>query len=32
MCFIVNLPDVGGAARLAKKNYGIFALTEFEGE
>jgi len=32
MCFIVNLPDVGGAARLAKKNYGVFALTEFEGE
>jgi len=32
MCFIVNLPDVGGAARLAKKNYRIFALTDFEGE
>jgi adenine phosphoribosyltransferase len=32
MCFIVNLPDVGGAARLAKKNYHIFALTDFEGE
>jgi len=32
MCFIVNLPHVGGAVRLAKKNYGIFALTEFEGE
>jgi adenine phosphoribosyltransferase len=32
MCFIVDLPDVGGAAKLAKKNYKIFALTEFEGE
>jgi adenine phosphoribosyltransferase len=32
MCFIVNLPDVGGAAKLAEKNYRIFALTDFEGE
>ena len=32
MCFIVDLPDVGGAKKLKKKNYKIFALTEFEGE
>ncbi len=32
MCFIVDLPDVGGAKKLAKKKYKIFALTEFEGE
>jgi adenine phosphoribosyltransferase len=32
MCFIVNLPDVGGAAKLAENNYSFFALTEFEGE
>ncbi len=32
MCFIVDLPDVGGAKKLVKKNYKIFALTEFEGE
>jgi adenine phosphoribosyltransferase len=32
MCFIVDLPDVGGGAKLAKKNYKYFALTEFEGE
>lgn len=32
MCFIVDLPDVGGGAKLAKKNYKYFSLTEFEGE
>ena len=32
MAFIVNLPDVGGAAKLEAKNYNIFSLTEFEGE
>lgn len=32
MAFIVNLPDVGGAKRLAEKGYRFFALTEFEGE
>lgn len=32
MAFIVNLPDVGGAQRLADKGYAIYALTEFEGE
>ena len=32
MCFIVDLPDVGGGGKLVKKNYKYFALTEFEGE
>ncbi|MEJ2313817.1 MAG: adenine phosphoribosyltransferase [Nitrospirota bacterium] len=32
MCFIVDLPDVGGAKRLKAKGYNFFALTEFEGE
>jgi adenine phosphoribosyltransferase len=32
MCFIVNLPDVGGEQKLKEKNYPIFSLTEFEGE
>jgi len=32
MCFIVNLPDVGGEAKLRSKNYPIYSLTEFEGE
>ncbi len=32
MAFIVNLPDVGGAAKLAERGYRFFALTEFEGE
>ncbi|KAF0185635.1 MAG: adenine phosphoribosyltransferase [Nitrospirae bacterium] len=32
MAFIVNLPDVGGAARLMEKGYRFFALTEFEGD
>jgi len=32
MAFIVNLPDVGGAKKLAEKGYKIFALTEFEGD
>jgi adenine phosphoribosyltransferase len=32
MCFIVNLPDVGGAKKLQDKGYSIFSLTEFEGE
>ncbi len=30
--FIVNLPDVGGEAKLKKKGYAVFSLTEFEGE
>ncbi len=32
MAFIVDLPDVGGAKKLAGKGYKIFALTEFEGD
>ena len=32
MCFVVNLPDVGGGKKLKEKNYKIFSLTEFEGE
>jgi adenine phosphoribosyltransferase len=32
MAFIVNLPDVGGEKKLKEKGYGIFSLTEFEGE
>ena len=32
MCFIVDLPDVGGAKKLKAKGYNIFALTEFEGD
>lgn len=32
MAFIVDLPDVGGAARLKEKNYSIYCLTEFEGD
>lgn len=32
MAFIVNLPDVGGEAKLQEKGYNIFSLTEFEGE
>jgi adenine phosphoribosyltransferase len=32
MAFIVNLPDVGGEAKLKDKGYSIYSLTEFEGE
>jgi len=32
MCFIVDLPDVGGAKKLKAKGYKIFALTEFKGD
>jgi adenine phosphoribosyltransferase len=32
MCFIVDLPDVGGRKRLKEEGYGVFALTEFEGD
>lgn len=32
MCFIVDLPDVGGMKRLASKGYKAYALTEFEGD
>ena len=32
MAFIVNLPDVGGSAKLTAKGYKVFSLTEFEGD
>jgi len=32
MAFIVDLPDVGGAKKLAKKGYRFYAQTEFEGD
>ena len=32
ICFIVNLPDVGGHRKLVESGYRIFWLTEFEGE
>ncbi len=32
MAFIVDLPDVGGAAKLKEKGYKIYCLTEFEGD
>ena len=32
MCFIVDLPDVGGHKRLREEGYEVFALTEFEGD
>ncbi|MBI5848048.1 MAG: adenine phosphoribosyltransferase [Nitrospirae bacterium] len=32
MAFIVNLPDVGGAKKLAEKGYKAYCQTEFEGD
>jgi len=32
MAFIVDLPDVGGRARIAGAGYRMFALCEFEGD
>jgi adenine phosphoribosyltransferase len=32
MAFIVDLPDVGGRARIASAGYAMFALCEFEGD
>jgi len=32
IAFIVDLPDVGGRARMKKEGYSIFALCEFEGD
>jgi len=32
MCFIVDLPEVGGRKKIEAKGYALFALTEFEGE
>lgn len=31
-CFIVDLPDLGGRARLEKQGHKVFALCEFEGD
>ena len=30
-CFIIDLPDIGGHARLEKHGHKVFALCEFEG-
>lgn len=30
-CFVIDLPDLGGRARLEKHGYKVFALCEFEG-
>lgn len=30
--FVIDLPDLGGRARLEKLGHTVFALTEFEGE
>lgn len=30
-CFVIDLPDVGGRARLEKLGYTVFALCEFDG-
>jgi adenine phosphoribosyltransferase len=32
ICFVVDLPDVGGSKKLKEKGYAYYALTEFEGE
>lgn len=32
ICFIVDLPDVGGHKKLVEAGYRVFCLTEFEGE
>lgn len=31
-CFIIDLPDIGGRARLEKRGHKVFALSEFEGD
>jgi adenine phosphoribosyltransferase len=31
-CFMIDLPDIGGRARLEKRGYKVFALCEFEGD
>jgi len=31
-CFIIDLPDIGGRARLEKHGLKVFALCEFEGD
>lgn len=30
--FVIDLPDIGGRQRLEKQGYGVFALSEFEGD
>jgi len=31
-CFVIDLPDIGGRARLEKQGHKVFALCEFEGD
>jgi adenine phosphoribosyltransferase len=31
-CFVIDLPDLGGRARLEKHGHNVFALCEFEGD
>jgi adenine phosphoribosyltransferase len=31
-CFVIDLPDLGGRARLEKHGYKVFSLCEFEGD
>jgi adenine phosphoribosyltransferase len=31
-CFVIDLPDLGGRARLEKHGYKVFAMCEFEGD
>lgn len=31
-CFIIDLPDIGGRAKLEKHGHKVFALCEFEGD
>jgi adenine phosphoribosyltransferase len=31
-CFVIDLPDIGGRARLEKHGHRVFALCEFEGD
>ena len=31
-CFVIDLPDLGGRARLEKLGHGVFTLCEFEGD
>ena len=31
-CFIIDLPDIGGRARLEKHGHKVFALCEVEGD
>ena len=31
-CFVIDLPDLGGRARLEKQEHKVFSLCEFEGD